>query len=75
MLTHRLQVLIDPDQHMRLREEANARGMTIGALVREAIDRRVPPSPGGSREAFDRLMALEPIPVPDDPDDLHLLEG
>ena len=71
MLSHRLQVLIDPDQYERLRREAAARGVPVGALVREAIDRAVPERADARRAAFERLMRIDPIPVPDDPDDLE----
>ena len=71
MLSHRLQVLIDPDQYERLRREAEARGLPIGALVREAIDRTVPPREEERRAALDYLMQIEPIAVPDDPADLE----
>ena len=71
MLSKRLQVLIDPEQYDRLRREAQARGVPVGEVVREAIDRAVPPHEERRRAALDQLMALEPIPVPDDPRDLE----
>lgn len=71
MLTHRLQVLVDPEQHRRLEDEARARGVSVGALVRTAIDSVAPDRLEERRRAFDELMALEPFPVPDDPDDLE----
>jgi hypothetical protein len=71
MLSHRLQVLIDPDQYERLRREAAARGIPVGALVREAIDRAVPRHEEERRAALDYLMQIEPIPVPDDPAELE----
>ena len=71
MLSHRLQVLIDPEQYERLRREAERRGMPVGALVREAIDRTVPPDLERRRAAWKRLMSLKPIPVPDDPAELE----
>ncbi len=72
MLSHRLQVLIEPEQYERLRREAERRGMAVGALVRESIDRIVPPDAERRRRALDRLMSLEPIPVPDNPADLEV---
>jgi len=70
MLSHRLQVLIEPAQHERLRREARRRGTTIGAVVRGAIDRVVPDDLERKRAAWEHLMSLVPVPVPDDPDDL-----
>ena len=71
MLTHRLQVLISPEQHERLARAAADREVPIGVLVREAIDRALPDEQARRQAAWDRLMALEPIPVPDDPADLE----
>lgn len=71
MLTHRLQVLVDPEQHRRLEAEARARGVSIGALVRTAIDAVAPDRLEERRRAYDAIMALEPFPVPDDPGDLE----
>ena len=71
MLSHRLQVLIEPEQYERLRREAAARGLPDSALVRDAIDRAVPPHEEERRAAFERLMRIDPIPVPDDPAELE----
>jgi len=71
MLSHRLQVLIEPAQHERLRREAKRRGTTVGAVVREAIDTAVPDDADRRRAALDRLLSLRPIPVPDDPAELE----
>lgn len=71
MLSHRLQVLIEPEQYERLRREAERRGMAVGALVRESIDRTVPPDLERRQAAWERLMSLKPIPVPDDPAELE----
>ena len=71
MLSHRLQVRIEPEQYERLRREAGARGLPVGALVRDAIDRAVPPREEERRAALDYLMQIDPIPVPEDPADLE----
>jgi hypothetical protein len=41
MLTERLQILIGREQRQRLEEEARRAGISMGALVRQAIDARV----------------------------------
>lgn len=71
MLSHRLQVLVAPEQYERLRRESERRGEPIGSIVREAIDRVVPSALERRRAAADYLLALEPISVPDDPDALE----
>ncbi|MCC6222394.1 MAG: antitoxin [Thermoleophilia bacterium] len=71
MLTHRLQVLIDPEQYERLQREAETRRTTIAVVVRDAIDRAVPVTATLRREAADFLLGLDPIPLPDDPDELE----
>ena len=38
-LERRLQILIDDDRHRRIAELANARGVSVATIVREAIDR------------------------------------
>ena len=54
MLKERLQILVDPDQRRRLDEEARRRGISVGAVVRDALDRQLG---GVSRER--RIRAVE----------------
>lgn len=68
MLTRRLQVLLDDARYRRLRAEARARKSTVGALVREAIDRAFPIAPERKRAALRRILAAPRIPVPDFPE-------
>ena len=56
MLTERLQILVDPEQRRRLEDEARRSGVSVGALVREAIDARV-----GAAAVEERLHAVEAI--------------
>jgi len=37
-LSQRVQLLLDEERHQRLRSRAVARGMSVGAVIREAID-------------------------------------
>lgn len=70
MLNHRLQVLLDDDRYERLKRESEVSGVPIGAIVRRAIDREVPGDGDSRHDAIARLLAAEPMPVPDDPADL-----
>ena len=70
MLNHRLQVLIDDERYERLKRESQATGVPVGEIVRRAIDRELPVTANERSAAIQRLLAAEPIPVPDDPADL-----
>lgn len=40
MFSERFQILISPEQRRRLEQESKARGVSVAALVREAVDAR-----------------------------------
>ncbi|MGH9074945.1 MAG: hypothetical protein ACRDZQ_12635, partial [Acidimicrobiales bacterium] len=61
----RLQVLIDEDRWLRLEHEAAQRGVSIGTLVREAIDGRFPGNSGERRVALQGVLDAGPMAVPD----------
>ncbi|MBI4307023.1 MAG: ribbon-helix-helix protein, CopG family [Chloroflexi bacterium] len=62
---HRTQLLLPPDLHERAKETARARGMSLGNLVREALQEYLARSSAKpSPDAIDRLLA-DPF---DDPD-------
>ena len=65
MLTRRLQVLIDDERHRRLEAEAAHRGVAVAVLVREALDAAYPTTADERRAAADRILAADPMPVPD----------
>lgn len=68
VLTQRLQLLLDEDRLARLNQEAERRGSSVAALVREAIDATFPPD-GPSRGAAARLLLdADPIDIGDWPD-------
>ncbi len=60
----RTQVLLTREQRERLERLAAERGVSVGALVREAIDRYLPPRRRSRKEAFEVIMALR-LPVDD----------
>ncbi len=64
-LDHRLQILLDADRHARLIAVARERGVSVATVVREAIDRGLPAPDTRRRAAAKRLLAAEPMDVPD----------
>ena len=57
MFTERIQVLMTKAQRRRLEEEARARGTSVGALIREAVDTRAHRAPLElRRKAFETAM-------------------
>lgn len=71
MLTRRLQVLVEPDQYERLARHAAARGVSVGEVVREAIDRVASPARSRRAAALERFLDAPRVPMPDDPADLE----
>jgi hypothetical protein len=66
MSTRRLQVLIDDERLRRLRAEAQARRSSVGAVVREAIDRTFPISTEQKRAAAKAILSARAMPVPEE---------
>lgn len=66
-LTRRTQLLLDDELHRRLREVAAQRGISIGALIREAIDEKLSGMHDARARAFAKLLEAEPMPVDDWP--------
>ena len=72
VLQRRVQVLFDPDQYAALEAEAAAKRMSVGALVREAVNDRLRRSVVDKRAAWAALMAraeADPVAVPENWDD------
>ncbi len=64
-LTRRVQVLLPPEQYDRLEALAQARGTSVGALIRQAIqDCYDEADPSDRRHAVRQLSALR-LPVAD----------
>ncbi len=66
-LTRRTQLLLDDDLHRQLRETAAQRGISLGALIREAIDEKLSRVQEARAKAIDKLLAAPPMPVNDWP--------
>lgn len=64
-LERRLQILLDDERHRRLVTIAEERGVSVAAVVREAIDRGLPTSDGMRRAAGRRLLEAPDMPVPE----------
>lgn len=63
-------MLIDDERHRRLTAIARERGISVGAVVREAIDAGLRPVDSRRRAALQRLLDAPPMPV-GDPDELR----
>lgn len=70
MLDRRLQVLIDEERWSRLEREAGRRRVSVGVLVREAIDERFPSDADERRASLQAVLEAPPMDVPD-PEELH----
>lgn len=66
-LTRRTPLLLDDDLHRRLRETAALRGISMGALIREAIDEKLAGVQDDRAQAIQELLDAEPMPVEDWP--------
>ncbi len=70
-LERRVQLLLDDARYDKVAREAEQRGMSVGAVVREAIDQfDTLADRQRRREAIDAILSAPPMPVPDDPEDL-----
>jgi hypothetical protein len=65
MLSRRLQVLIDEQRWARLQSEADRRKVSVGTVVREAIDERYPSTAERRAAAIQAVLDANPIPVGD----------
>jgi hypothetical protein len=70
-LSRRFQILLDEQQYRRISAEAAARGVSVAQVIRDAIDRGIGGSPTDRAAALRRVLAADPMPVPDDPADLR----
>jgi hypothetical protein len=64
-LERRLQILLDEERHQRIVAIASERGVSVAAVVREAIDRGLASSDRRRRAAGQRLMDAPDMPVPE----------
>ena len=64
-MTRRLQILMDDDRYALLERESAASGRSVAELIREAVDHRYRADPDARRDAYQRILAAEPMPVDD----------
>jgi predicted DNA-binding protein len=69
-LEHRLQILLDDERHERILAVARERGVSVAAVVREAIDRGVSNPDARRHAAGQRILSAADMPVPS-PEDLR----
>lgn len=70
MLEKRLQILLDDARYRKISKRAERKGVSVAAVIREAID-RLPSPTDDQRRAIAEILAAEPMEVPDDPADLR----
>lgn len=70
-LSRRFQILLDEQQYRRVAAEAETRGVSVAQVIRDAIDRGIGGSPADRAAALRRVLAADPMSVPDDPADLR----
>lgn len=58
MYSERTQVLLSPSQRRRLERIATEKGMSLGAVVRDAIDQYTAPRTRPARDAMEAMFAL-----------------
>ena len=66
----RLQILLDDDRFMKVARVAERKGVSIAAVIREAID-RLPVGSERRRAAIAAILAAAPMSLPVDPSDLR----
>lgn len=66
-MTRRTQILLDEERHERLRQRAEERGISMGEMIREAIDRILSEDAERRFRAGQAILDAEPIPVDDWP--------
>lgn len=70
MLERRVQILLDERRYQKIVAEAEQRGLSVAAVIRDAID-QLPADAQRRREAVAAILAAEPMSVPADPSDLR----
>lgn len=64
-MTRRLQILLDERRYDLLEREAQRRGASVAALVRDAVERVYGVPEEERRDAVERFLSAEPVPVKD----------
>ena len=64
MFSERTQVLLSPQQVEKLKRIASRDGLSVGAVIRDAVDSYVDPGLDSRRRAADRILSMN-LPVDD----------
>lgn len=70
-LTRRLQILLDEQRYQRVAAEAEARGVSVARVIRDAIDRGLGQTEDRRADALRHILAAAPMAVPDEPAELR----
>jgi hypothetical protein len=65
MYDRRVQLLLDRDRYDRVAREAGRRGVSVAAVIREAIDRSIPAGGPRRRKAGRLILDAPDMPLPD----------
>lgn len=65
-----MQLLLDQERYDKLARLARARGISVGAVLRSAID-NLPTDIERRGAAIAAILAADPVPLPDDPNELR----
>ena len=65
MYDRRLQILLDEQRYRRVAARAHERKTSVAAVIRDAIDLALPADLAKKRAAAKRILAAEPVPLPD----------
>jgi hypothetical protein len=65
MYERRLQILLDEGRYRRVAGEARSRGVSVAAVIREAIDQAYPAGSAKRSRAAERVLSAPDMPVPD----------
>ena len=65
MYDRRLQILLDEPRYRRVAARARERKTSVAAVIREAIDLALPADLAKKRAAAKRILAADPVPLPD----------
>lgn len=69
-LERRLQLLLDQARYERVAAAARTRGVSVSAVIRDAIDRGLDVHPDATLPALDVILEADEAHVPLNPDDL-----
>ena len=70
MQERRVQVMLDDTRYEKVAREAKRRGVSMAAVIRDALD-QLPTGAEVRRTAIDAILGADPMPVPAEPAELR----